>query len=210
MKAKITQSIMVVFLIFLCLNMVQGAEKKEGKTIQKDAAQEPSDCSKGPIPDRALELSVGTEKLPVPPITSLRNVGEITGDKAYDQYAVSFQDKDMSAATEVRFTVLVPKGQRPDGKTFRKLPTLETKSQPAAESGLPEVQSWAVKVEARDLDISHVGFVGSLRVEFGQRRGDLLPGKVYLCIPGGQTDKLFGTKLAEPVTLSGRFEAKIL
>lgn len=210
MNAKITQGIMAIFLIFLCLNMAQGAGKKGGKSMQKDHAQQPSDCSKGPIPDRALELSVGPEKLPVPPITSLRKASEITAEKVYDQYAFSVQDKDIFATTEVRFTVLVPKGQRPDGKTFRKLPTLESKAQPAAEAGLPEVQSWTVKAEARGLDISSVGFVGSLRVEFGQRRGDLLPGKVYLCIPGGQTDKLFGTTLADPVTLMGRFEAKIL
>ncbi len=201
---------MALFLTFLFLNIAQGAEKKGGKTMQKSNAQPPSDCSKGPIPDRALELSIGSENLPVPPLTSLRKTSEVTGEKVYDQYALSVQDKDMFATTEVRLTVLVPQGQRPDGKTFRKLPTLETKAQPAAESGLPEVQSWAVKIETRELDIRSVSFVGSLRVEFGQRRGDVLPGKVYLCIPGGQTDKLFGTKLADPVTLVGRFEAKIL
>ena len=210
MNAKITRGIMAIFLTIFCLNMAQGAEKKGEKRMQKANVKMSEDCSKGPIPDQALELSVGSEKLPVPPISSLRKTSEITGEKVYDQYALSVQDKDMFATTEVRFTVLVPKGQRPDGKTFRKLPTLETKAQPAAESGLPEVQSWAVKIEARELDISSVGFVGSLRVEFGQRRGDLLPGKVYLCIPGGQTDKLFGTKLADPVTLIGSFEAKIL
>lgn len=39
MNAKITQGIMAIFLIFLCLSMAQGAEKKGGKTMQQDNAQ---------------------------------------------------------------------------------------------------------------------------------------------------------------------------
>lgn len=173
-------------------------------------AQQPSNCSTGPIPDRALELSVGSEKLPALPITSMRKISEMTsGNKVYDQYQISVQDKDMFANTIVQFSVIVPKGQQPDGKTFRKLPTANTEAQPGPQQGLPEVQSWAVKDKARNLSASHVGFVASLRVEFGKRHGDVLPGRVYLCIPGGQTEKMFGTKLADPVTLVGRFEAKI-
>ena len=173
-------------------------------------AQPPSDCSTGPIPDRALELSVGADQLPTPPITSMRKISEITfGGIAYDQYSIAVQDRDMFANTEVRFSVIVAKGQQPDGRTFRKLPAAGTKAQPGPQQGLPEVQSWVVKDKARQLDASHVGFVASLRVEFGKRRGDALPGRVYLCVPGGQTEKLFGTKLADPVTLVGRFEAQI-
>ena len=63
--------------------------------------------------------------------------------------------------------------------------------------------------KARNLSASHVGFIASLRVEFDKRRGEVLPGRVYLCVPGGQTEKFFGTKLADPVTLVGRFEARI-
>lgn len=173
-------------------------------------AQQPADCSPGPIPDRALELSIGSEKVPAPPLISVRKISEMRfGDKeVYDQYAISMQDKEMFADLEARFSVIVPKGQQPDGKTFRRLRTADTKAQPGPQ-GAPEVQSWAVKHKARNVDVSHTGFIASLRAEFGRRRGDVFPGRVYLCIPGGQTDKMFGTKLPEPVTLVGRFEAKI-
>ena len=173
-------------------------------------AQQPSDCSKGPIPDKALELSVGADKLPTPALVGMRKISEMKSDgKSYEQFEVSVQDKDMFADTEASFSVIVPKGQQPDGKTFRKLPTADTKAQPSVEPGLPEVQSWKVEDKAHKLDASHVGLVASLRVEFDKRRGDVLPGRVYLCAPGGQTEKMFGTKLADPVTLVGRFEARI-
>jgi hypothetical protein len=42
MNAKITQGIMAILLIFLCLNIAEGAEKKGGKTMQKDNAQNPA------------------------------------------------------------------------------------------------------------------------------------------------------------------------
>ncbi len=171
-------------------------------------AQQPKDCSAGPVPDKPLELSVASESLPVPQIVVLRRISTMTGEKAFDQYAVTVQDKDMFATTEIEFSVLVPKGQRVDGKTFRRLPGSETAKQPAAEDGLPEVQSWKVKMNARKLDASHVSFIASLRVEFGQRKGDMVPGKVYLCVPGGQTSRMFGDKLPDPITLVGRFEAK--
>src|SRR6185437_2250800 len=146
-----------------------------------------------------LEFTIAADSLPVPPIIVMRIIATQTGEKAFDQYAFTAQDKGMLATSEVEFSVLVPKGQRPDGKTFRKLPAAETGKQPAAEPGLPEVQSWKVKVNARKLDVSSVSFIGSLRVEFGQRRGDMLPGKVYLCVPGGQTSRMFGDKLPDPI-----------
>jgi hypothetical protein len=173
-------------------------------------AQQPANCSTGPIPDRALEFSIGAEKVPPPPLTRMRKISEMTtGGQTFDQYDVSVQDKDIFANTEVSFSVLVPKGQQPDGRTFRKLPTRETAKQPGPQEGLPEVQSWSVKDKSRKLDASHVGFIASLRVEFGKRSGNVLPGRVYLCVPGGQTSRMFGDKLPDPITLVGRFEAQV-
>jgi hypothetical protein len=173
-------------------------------------AQQPANCSTGPIPDRPLALSIGAEKVPTPPLTSMRKIGVITsGDESFDQYAVSVADKDIFANIEVQFSVLVPKGQQPDGRTFRKLLKTKTAKQPGPQEGLPEVQSWSVKDKSRKLDASHVGFVASLRAEFGKRRGNVLPGRVYLCVPGGQTSSMFGDKLPDPITLVGRFEAQV-
>ena len=88
----------------------------------------------------------------------------------------------MFANFEAGFSVIVPKGERPDGKTFRRLPTSKTDAQPGPE-GLPEVQSWTVKHKARDLRASHVGFIASLRAEFDQRRGTFEPQRTALAAP---------------------------
>jgi hypothetical protein len=173
-------------------------------------AQQPADCSAGPIPDRPLELTVGAEKLPTPPLITVRKASEITsGDLVVEQFMVTVADKAIFADTEAQFSVIVPRGQRPDGTTFRKLPTSETGKQPGPQQGLPEVQSWSVKDKTRKLNASHVMFVASLRVEFGKRRGNVLPGRVHLCAPGGQKARVFKDTLAEPITLVGRFEAQI-
>lgn len=47
MNAKINQGIMVIFTLFLCLNLAQGAEKKEGKTMQKDNVQNTAGTATG-------------------------------------------------------------------------------------------------------------------------------------------------------------------
>ena len=172
-------------------------------------AQQPADCSTGPIPDRPLEITIGAEKLPTPPLIRMRQISTITsGDQAYDQYDVTVADKDMFGNTELTFSVIVPKGQQPDGRTFRKLPTHEISKQPGPQ-GMPEVQSWSVKDKARKIDASHVSFTASLRVEFGKRSGGVLPGRVYLCAPGGQKARVFRDVLAAPITMVGRFEAKL-
>jgi hypothetical protein len=170
-------------------------------------AQQPADCSTGPIPDRPLEITIGSEKLPTPPLIRMRRISTITsGDQAFDQYDVTVADKDMFGNIELSFSVIVPKGQQPDGRTFRKLPVHEISKQPGP-PGMPEVQSWSVKDQARKLNVSHVSFVASLRVEFGKRSGGVLPGRVYLCAPGGQKAKIFNDVLADPITMVGRFEA---
>lgn len=54
-----------------------------------------------------------------------------------------------------------------------------------------------------------ITFTASLRVEFGKRSSGVLPGRVYLCAPGGQKARVFRDVLADPITMVGRFEAKL-
>src|SRR5581483_539068 len=122
--------------------------------------QQPANCSAESIPDKPLEYRVGAQNAAAPPLVRVRKIAEIkSGAKVYDQYLFSLADKDMFAETETEFSVIVPKGQRLDGKTFRKLPTADTSAQPGPEQGLPEVQGWKVKDKPRKLDLSHVGYV---------------------------------------------------
>ena len=162
-------------------------------------SQQPADCSAGPIPDRPLELSFGADRISALPAIKLTRIGsELSGGKPVsDQYQVSVEDKEMFSDVEATFSVKVPAGQRVDGKTFR--------TQSAGD--LKQIL-WGIKRKP-SLSVSFVGFVASARVEFGKRKGDILPGRVYLCVPGGQIEKMFGTKLPDPITLVGRFEAKI-
>jgi hypothetical protein len=163
-------------------------------------SQQPADCSAAPVPDRPLELSFGSQKISALPFVKVNKIGgELSDGKLVsEQYQVSVQDQDVFADVEVTFAVTVPAGQRVDGKTFR-----------AAPGGNLKQVLWSVKRKEPSLSASFVGFSASIRVEFGKRGGDVLPGRVYLCVPGGQTEKMFGTKLPDPITLVGRFEAKI-
>ena len=72
------------------------------------------------------------------------------GHKHYEQYAISVQDREMFASIEADFSVIVPKGEPPDGKPFRKRPTADTRAQPGPWQGLPEVSSWSVKPSRPD------------------------------------------------------------
>ena len=163
-------------------------------------AQQPSDCSASPVPDRPLEMSFGSKKVPAMSFAAIYKIGTDLrdGKPVADQYELSVQDKDGFAEIEVELAVTIPAGAQVDGRTFRTGPGRR-----------PQEVLWKVKRDKPSLSVGFVGFAATARVEFGKRRGDVLPGRVYLCIPGGQVEKSFGTKLPDPITLVGRFEAKI-
>src|SRR5262245_40722645 len=148
-------------------------------------AQQPADCSAGAVPDRPLELSIGAQKISELPAIKISKIGSELkdGKPVSDQYEVSVEDKDMFSEVEVDFSVHVPAGQQVDGKTFR--------TQAGGE--LKQVL-WSVKRKEPSLRVSFVGFVASIRVEFGKRKGNVVPGRVYLCVPGGQTERIFKSK----------------
>jgi hypothetical protein len=118
-------------------------------------------------------------------------------------------EDDLFAPMEATVTVIVRKGQRIDGKTFRKLPTKSIDKQPSATSGLPEVQGWSMKNKNAKTDLSHVSYLGSLRLEFGQRQGNSIGGKIYLCVPKGQTTMFDKTPSRDDGFAVGTFQAKI-
>ncbi len=80
--------------------------------------------------------------------------------------------------------MLVPLGKAPDGRVFRVLPTDSIGAQPAAATGVPEVQGWDLQLEAAGVDTSFTQEIASIRVEFGRRKGGVLPGKIHVCVPG--------------------------
>ena len=145
------------------------------------------DCSVGAIPDTPVAGTVAGKDF-VPKETTLdvtRDGMEIDAAK-FDKYTLTLMaDGIFNAAT---VTMLVPLGQRPDGRVFRVLPVDDIGAQPAAAPGVPQVQGWDLQLEAANVDTSFTQEVAAIRVEFGQRKGAVLPGKVHFCVPGQKAD----------------------
>jgi hypothetical protein len=170
----------------------------------------PADCSAAAVPAQPVAVSIGGNKF-TPKVVKLRDAGGMTyGDDAFDTYRLSFRSEDdFSPPLEAEVTVLFRKGQRIDGKVFRKLPVKDTNKQPSPVNGLPEVQGWSLKDRPARNDLSHVSYIGSLRLEFGQRKGNTISGKIYLCVAKGQTTMFDKTPSKEDSSAIGTFQATI-
>jgi len=163
------------------------------------AAAMPADCSKANVPDGPVKGAVQGKPF-VPTQAQLRSAGTMSQDHTvFDTYRLTFKrpEGDMRAAT-ADVTFLVPKGKRPDGRTFRQVPG-GISDQPMASEGLPEVQGWSFN---DDVTLAHISSVfaekSSLKVHFAKRMGTKIAGTVYLCAPG---DK--------PFWLGGHFTAEV-
>jgi hypothetical protein len=170
----------------------------------------PADCSAVAAPSQPLTISIAGKKF-TPKIVKLRgsNVSK-TADAEYQSFGLGFRNEDsIFSPMASSATILVVKGQRVDGKTFRKLPTKETLKQPGPSSGMPEVQGWSFEDRPEKVRWSHVKYVGSLRLEFGQRQGDMISGSIYLCVPKGQTSTFDKKPTSEDSYAIGTFTARI-
>lgn len=142
----------------------------------------PAGCSAGAIPDHAVYGLVNGK--PFVPKTFTFHVTkdgmEVNGAK-FDRYDLSLQTDGIFNQASV--TMLVPLGKKPDGRVFRVLPTESISAQPAAAEGTPEVQGWEIALESAGVDTSFTESTASIRVEWGARKGDALPGKIHMCVP---------------------------
>jgi hypothetical protein len=170
----------------------------------------PDDCSTVTAPKQALEVSVGGARF-TPKTVKLRSAGAMSyGEQQFDSYRLSLRSEDeISPPMEAEVTFLVRKGQGPDGKAFRRLPTKEIGKQPAPIQGLPEVQGWSFKNRPAKGDFNHVEHTGSMRIEFGKRQGDSINGSIYLCVAKGQTTIFDKTPTKEDSYAVGTFQARI-
>jgi hypothetical protein len=106
----------------------------------------------------------------------------VVNDVHLDRYALSIQTDGIF--NELSVNLMVPGGQKPDGRTFRVLPVDDIGKQPMAAEGTPEVQGWDLEQENADVKTSFTQDTASIRVEFGTRNGSVLPGKIHMCVPG--------------------------
>ena len=146
----------------------------------------PQDCSKEAFPPGPVKGTVAGKPF-VPQRADVQiGKGFAVNEVKYDSYDLMLEVEGIFNALTTR--IITREGTRADGRTFRLLPTDSIGAQPKAGPGTPEVQSWDLQLEAADVN-------ASMRLEFGQRKGNVLPGKIYFCAPG------------EKATIAGSFEA---
>jgi hypothetical protein len=175
------------------------------------AQQLPADCSKAAAPKQPVEVSVLGARF-TPKAVRLRLAGGMkSGDEQFDTYSLTFssEENDFSPPLVADLAVLVKKGQRVDGKVYRKLAVKDTDKQPLATEGVPEVQGWSMKNRPTGASFSHVEYLASMRLEFGKREGNTISGTIYLCVPKGQTSMFEKTPTKEDSYAVGTFQARV-
>jgi hypothetical protein len=168
-------------------------------TSAAQAAAMPADCSKAKVPTGPVKGAVQGKPF-VPTQARLNPAGTMSQDHTvFDTYRLYLKkpEGDVRSAT-ADVTFLVPKGQRPDGRTFRQVPG-SISDQPMASEGLPEIQGWSFNDDATGAHVTSVFTEkSSLQVNFAKRMGTKIAGTIYLCAPG---DK--------PFWLGGHFTAEV-
>ncbi|HEY2032863.1 MAG TPA: hypothetical protein VGH02_04180 [Rhizomicrobium sp.] len=155
------------------------------------------DCSTAAIPDTPVKGTVGGKAF-VPNETNLQIVrnGMQIDDVKMDRYALSIQTDGIFNALTV--DAVLRQNAKLEGHAFRMIAKDDIGSQPMAASGTPEIQGWDLQLEAANVDTSFTQDTASLRVEYGVRKGNVIPGKIYFCNAGTKTE------------IMGTFNAKVL
>lgn len=155
----------------------------------------PTDCSAMKIPDTPLKGTVnGKPFVPNEIYMTITKNGFQLNEFKFDRWEIHIQTDGIFNAATMQF--LVKAGTRPDGKTFRVLPTDSISGQPAAAPGTPEVQGWDLELEAAGVDTSFTQDIASIRLELGKGNADAIPGHIAFCVPGIKA------------TITGAFSAK--
>lgn len=146
-----------------------------------------ADCSVGPIKDTPLGGTVGGVPFAAKETRlDFTRDGMEMNDVHLDRYVLSLMVDGIF--NEATVDMLVPGGKMPDGRTFRVLPVDSIGAQPAAAQGVPELQGWDLELENAGVDTSFTEDVASIRIEWGVRKGNTLPGKIHFCVPSLKAD----------------------
>jgi hypothetical protein len=158
-------------------------------------AAAPAGCSAQAIPDTPVKGTVGGKPFVVKSATVVIGKGFAIDETKFDSYDLTLEVDGIFNALTTR--VIVKEGTRADGRAFRILDTEDIGAQPAAIPGTPEVQSWDLQLESAGVDTSFTQEAASMRLEYGQRKGAMLPGKIVFCAAG------------QKAAISGTFNAAI-
>ncbi|HEY1630671.1 MAG TPA: hypothetical protein VGF56_05115 [Rhizomicrobium sp.] len=158
-------------------------------------AAAPPGCSAKAIPGTPVTGTVGGKHFVVKQATVTIGKGFAVNDVKFDSYDLMLEVDGIFNALTTR--VIVKEGTRADGRSFRVVDSESIGDQPMAIAGTPEVQSWDLQLESAGVDTSFTQEAASMRLEYGQRKGNVLPGKIVFCAPG------------QKATIAGTFNAVI-
>ncbi len=171
------------------------------------------DCSTKAGSDKAVSLSVDGKAQPLPVAEFAKQQEMSMDEESFEVFRVNLRDVEgLFSPVEVEVSVAVKSGEAVDGKTFRQLAVDDMKLQPSPVKSegawLPEVQSVEVRSDPGGFDYEH-GVLASMRLEFGKRDARGLPGRIHLCVAGGQKDEVFQLEPTHTIVVEGTFVAKI-
>ena len=151
----------------------------------------PKDCSIAQIPGTPVKGTVAGKPF-VPNDVSVQIVknGMQLNDVKMDRYALSIQTDGIFNALTV--DALLRQNAKLEGHVFRMIANDDIGAQPMAAEGTPEIQGWDLQLESANVDTSFTQDTASLRLEYGARKGDVIPGKIYFCNAGTKTE-IMGT-----------------
>ena len=147
----------------------------------------PADCSTANIPDTPVKGTVaGKPFVPKDVTVQITRNGMQINDVKMDRYALSIQTDGIFNALGI--DAVLPQKKPLTGHVFRQIATDEMSKQPQAADGTPEIQGWDLQLEAANVDTSFTQDQASLRLEYGARKGNMIPGKVHFCNASTKTE----------------------
>jgi len=174
------------------------------------------DTSRAPFPNQAAGGVVLGKAFLVKDAQLARSGSMVTGDVKMDTYSLDLRtNASIFPDAEANVSFLVKQSQKPDGKTFVRLPHPPYKFGgnlsaqfaafkpvelvPGTPSGtrIPLIQGLSMSAKTSDgdekLSDTDDGAAPTLRLQFGKRRGNVLPGKIYFCWNDAKKSHVAGT-----------------
>jgi hypothetical protein len=185
--------------LVVCAGLVAGSLAYAQKTAP--AVGWVQDASTATIPNRPAAGQLTGTPFVVKQAT-LSNVGAVTSgqDVLYERYQLELNGDDkLIPDLFATVTVAVKQGQQVDGRTFRRVYFTDASifermaKQPAVRKGVPEVQGFRMKNQILNDNTDTLDDHDTILLQFGKRRGNVLSGKIYMCMSDPKQSFVAGT-----------------
>ena len=196
--------------------LVMAAAVTATTTVAAGPAGWVKDASRAPFPNQPARGTVLGKPFLVKAVRLARSGSMTMGEAKMDTYSLDLRTNDsLFPDAEASVSFLVKQGQKPDGKTCVRLPhppykfggslsaqfaTLKpVELVPGMSPGtrIPLIQGLNMTAKGQDTDekLSDTddGAAPTLRLQFGKRTGNVLPGKIYFCWNDAKKSHVAGT-----------------